>query len=61
MTKLYFEDAEIGTTCTAEPYLVTTNEIIWFARHYDPVPRHIGPVALEYWNQSSQARIDDVR
>jgi acyl dehydratase len=41
MTKLYFEDAEIGTSCTAGPYLVTKNEIIQFARQYDPVPRHM--------------------
>jgi acyl dehydratase len=41
MGNLYFEDAEIGTTCTAGPYLVTKNEIIQFAKQYDPVPRHI--------------------
>ena len=41
MAKLYFEDAEIGTSCTAGPYLVTKNEIIQFAQQYDPVPRHI--------------------
>jgi acyl dehydratase len=38
---LYFEDAEIGTSCTAGPYLVTKNEIIQFAKQYDPIPRHI--------------------
>ena len=41
MASLYFEDAKIGTSCTAGPYLVTKNEIIQFARQYDPVPRHI--------------------
>jgi acyl dehydratase len=41
MANLYFEDAEIGTSCTAGPYLVTKNEIIQFARQYDPAPRHI--------------------
>ncbi len=41
MTNLYFEDVEIGTSCTAGPYLVTRNEIIQFAKQYDPVPRHI--------------------
>jgi len=41
MANLYFEDAEIGTSCTAGPYLVTKNEIIQFAKQYDPVPRHI--------------------
>ena len=41
MTNLYFEDAEIGTSCAAGAYLVTKNEIIQFAKQYDPVPRHI--------------------
>ena len=41
MADLYFEDAEIGTTCAADPYLVTKNEIIRFAKRYDPEPRHI--------------------
>ena len=38
---LYFEDAEVGTSCLAGPYLVTRSEIIQFAKQYDPVPRHI--------------------
>jgi acyl dehydratase len=41
MANLYFEDAEIGTSCTAGSYLVTKKEIIQFAKQYDPVPRHI--------------------
>ena len=41
MTNLYFEDAEIGTSCTVGAYLVTKNEIIQFAKQYDPMPRHI--------------------
>jgi acyl dehydratase len=41
MANLYFEDTEIGTSCTAGPYLVTKNEIILFAKQYDPVPRHL--------------------
>jgi len=41
MTLLYFEDAEVGTTCKAGPYLVSKEEIIQFAKQYDPVPRHI--------------------
>jgi hypothetical protein len=28
MTLLYFEDAEVGTTCKAGPYLVSKEEII---------------------------------
>jgi acyl dehydratase len=41
MANLYFEDAEMGTSCTSGPYLVTKNEIIQFAKQYDPVPRHL--------------------
>jgi acyl dehydratase len=41
MANLHFEDAEIGTRCTAGPYLVTKSEIIQFATQYDPVPRHL--------------------
>jgi acyl dehydratase len=41
MTHLYFEDAEVGTTCKAGPYLVSKEEIIQFAKQYDPIPRHI--------------------
>jgi len=41
MANLYFEDAEIGTICAAGPYLVKKNEIIQFAKQYDPVPRHL--------------------
>ena len=41
MTHLYFEELEIGTRSTAGPYLVSKDEIIRFAKQYDPVPRHI--------------------
>ena len=41
MTHLYFEELEIGTRSTAGPYLVSKEEIIRFAKQYDPVPRHI--------------------
>ena len=41
MTRLYFEDAEVGVTSKAGPYLVSKNEIIQFAKQYDPVPSHI--------------------
>ncbi|WP_439399214.1 MaoC/PaaZ C-terminal domain-containing protein [Bradyrhizobium sp. PMVTL-01] len=37
----YFEDAEMGTTRNAGPYLVSKEEIIQFAKQYDPIPRHI--------------------
>jgi acyl dehydratase len=45
---LYFEDAEIGTVCTAGPRLVTKEEIIEFAKQYDPVPRHIDEEAAAH-------------
>ena len=38
---LYFEEAEIGAVFTAGPRLVTKDEIIQFAKQYDPVPRHL--------------------
>ena len=41
MTHLYFEELEIGTRSTAGPYLVSKEEIIRFAKQYDPVPRHL--------------------
>ena len=41
MTQLYFEDAEVGRTAKAGPYLVSKEEIIQFAKQYDPAPRHI--------------------
>ena len=41
MTNLYFEELEIGTRSTAGPYIVSKDEIIQFAKQYDPVPRHI--------------------
>jgi acyl dehydratase len=41
MAHLYFEDAEVGTTSKAGPYLVSKDEIIQFAKQYDPLPRHI--------------------
>jgi acyl dehydratase len=41
MTRLYFEDIEIGIARAAGPYLVSKDEIIAFATKYDPQPRHI--------------------
>lgn len=48
MANLYLEDAEIGTSCTAGPHLVTKDEIIRFAKQYDPVPRHIDEEAAAH-------------
>jgi len=41
MTNLYFEELEIGTRSAAGPYPVSRDEIIQFAKQYDPVPRHV--------------------
>src|SRR5215475_10236378 len=41
MTGLYFEDLEAGATFKAGPYLVSKDEIIQFAKQYDPIPRHL--------------------
>lgn len=41
MTNLYFEELEIGSRSTAGPYVLAKDEIIRFAKQYDPIPRHI--------------------
>ena len=41
MTNLYFEELKIGSRSTAGPYLLAKDEIIRFAKQYDPIPRHI--------------------
>jgi acyl dehydratase len=41
MARLYFEEVEIGKPRKAWPYLVSKNEIIEFARKFDPQPFHI--------------------
>jgi acyl dehydratase len=41
MAHWYFEDIEVGASRKAGPYLVSKNEIVQFAKQYDPVPRHI--------------------
>ncbi|MET4272616.1 MULTISPECIES: MaoC/PaaZ C-terminal domain-containing protein [unclassified Bradyrhizobium] len=38
MASLYFDQAEIGQLRTAGPYLVSSEEIVEFARKYDPQP-----------------------
>ena len=45
MNILYFEEAEIGKSRTAGPYLVSKDEIIEFAKKYDPQPFHINEEA----------------
>jgi acyl dehydratase len=41
MASLYFEEAEVGNMRRAGPYFVSKDEIIEFARKYDPQPFHI--------------------
>ena len=41
MASLYFDEAEIGQPRTAGPYLVSSEEIIEFAKKYDPQPFHM--------------------
>ena len=41
MTRWYFEEAEVGKKRTAGPYVVSKNEIIEFAKKFDPQPFHI--------------------
>ena len=40
MTSLYFEEAEVGKLRVAGPDLVSRDEIIEFAKKYDPQPFH---------------------
>jgi acyl dehydratase len=42
---LYFEDFEPGAARTAGPYELTEDEIIDFARRWDPQPWHVDPDA----------------
>ncbi|WP_426412657.1 MaoC family dehydratase [Bradyrhizobium ganzhouense] len=41
MAILYFDDAEVGQLRTAGPYQVSKDEIIEFARKFDPQPFHV--------------------
>jgi len=41
MANLYFEELQIGIRSAAGPYSLTKEEIIRFAKQYDPIPRHI--------------------
>ncbi|MBR1216269.1 MaoC/PaaZ C-terminal domain-containing protein [Bradyrhizobium sp. JYMT SZCCT0180] len=41
MANLYFEELDIGMRSAAGPYLLSKDEIIRFAKQYDPIPRHI--------------------
>ena len=41
MTSLFFEETEVGNTRTGGPYFVSKDEIIEFAKKYNPQPFHI--------------------
>ena len=41
----YLEDFEIGETWTSRPFEITQEEIVTYARQYDPQPIHTDPEA----------------
>lgn len=41
MANLYFEELQIGSRSTAGPYALSKDEIIRFAKQFDPIPRHV--------------------
>ena len=45
--KLYFEDFPVGTVKRASGYHVSEEEIISFAKQFDPQPMHLDPVAAQ--------------
>ena len=45
MTSGFFEDIEVGDSRKAGPYFVSKDEIIQFAKQYDPRPFHIDEAA----------------
>jgi acyl dehydratase len=47
MTPQYFEDVEIGSKRVAGSYTFTQDEIVRFAKKYDPQPFHIDPKAAK--------------
>jgi acyl dehydratase len=47
MSPQYWEDVEIGTRRELGRYTFTQDEIIAFARKYDPQPFHVDPVAAK--------------
>lgn len=47
MSKVYFEDIEIGQKMVSKPRQVTKEEIIAFAKKYDPQPFHVDEEAAK--------------
>ncbi len=44
---LYFEDIRLGEAMQSPTYEIDQDEMVEFARHWDPVPIHIAPEAAE--------------
>jgi hypothetical protein len=49
MANLYFEEPQFGSRSTAGPYVLSKDEIIRFAKQYDPIPRHIAILRRVLW------------
>lgn len=45
MATRYFEDLSVGETCECGSRTITEDELLWFAREYDPQPFHVDPDA----------------
>jgi acyl dehydratase len=45
MRTMYFEDFRVGEQTTSGPHVVTKEEIVAFARQWDPQPFHVDEVA----------------
>jgi acyl dehydratase len=43
--RVWFEDLHVGREFVSREYEITETEVVAFARHYDPQPFHIDPVA----------------
>jgi hypothetical protein len=56
MAQWYFEDIEIGASRKAGPYLVSKNEIVQFAKQYDPVSSHIDRMLrrIRFWSTGQE-------
>ncbi len=44
----YFEDYVVGETVTCQPVVVDEDEMLSFARRFDPQPFHVDPVAAAH-------------
>ena len=53
---LYFEDIEPGQVSRSSTYSVETDEMVEFARRWDPVPMHIDPAVADATADVTPAR-----